>query len=60
MAEGGDESPENIQPLCQTCSDQKTAGEALKGRGHERKPRVPVGTDGYPIGDGRAPEKPSK
>lgn len=33
LAEHGTEDPSNIQPLCKVCSDQKTAGEAARGRG---------------------------
>jgi 5-methylcytosine-specific restriction protein A len=32
IAEGGTEDPSNIQPLCQTCSDEKTRQEASRGR----------------------------
>jgi len=32
LAEGGTDEPTNIQGLCQTCSDAKTATEATRGR----------------------------
>ena len=32
LAEGGTEDESNIAPLCQTCSDTKTAQESLRGR----------------------------
>lgn len=32
LAEGGTDAPENIQPLCQSCSDAKTRAEARRGR----------------------------
>jgi 5-methylcytosine-specific restriction protein A len=32
LSEGGTDAPENIQPLCQQCSDEKTAQEAQRGR----------------------------
>ena len=32
LAEGGTDDEHNIQPLCQTCSDAKTAREAQRGR----------------------------
>lgn len=31
LAEGGTDDESNIQPLCQTCSDAKTAEEAKRG-----------------------------
>jgi 5-methylcytosine-specific restriction protein A len=38
LAEGGTEATENIQPLCQECSDRKSQQEAVRGRrrGHDR------------------------
>jgi 5-methylcytosine-specific restriction protein A len=33
LAEGGTDDDENIQPLCTTCHDAKTAAESLRGRG---------------------------
>ena len=33
LMEGGTDVPENIQPLCQACSDRKTQAEAQRGRG---------------------------
>lgn len=33
LGEGGEDVPSNVQPLCQVCSDLKTAGEAKRGRG---------------------------
>lgn len=32
LAEGGPDVRENTQPLCQACSDAKTAREAKRGR----------------------------
>jgi len=32
LAEGGEDTDENTQPLCQACSDGKTAEEARRGR----------------------------
>lgn len=32
LAEGGTESPENIQPICQRCSDTKSYEESVRGR----------------------------
>ncbi len=32
LAEGGTEDDENIQPLCQACSDRKTQEEANRGK----------------------------
>lgn len=32
LAEGGTESRENTQPLCQACSDAKSQREAARGR----------------------------
>lgn len=32
LAHGGEESEENVQPLCQACSDAKTACEGARGR----------------------------
>ena len=32
LAEGGTEDRDNIQPLCQDCSDKKTQAEARRGR----------------------------
>ena len=32
LAEGGTEDDQNIQPLCQACSDRKTEEEAKRGR----------------------------
>ncbi len=31
LAEGGDDDDENIQPLCQACSDEKTEAERRRG-----------------------------
>ena len=31
LGEGGREREDNVQPLCQTCSDQKTAAESARG-----------------------------
>lgn len=36
LAEGGTDDDENIQPLCQTCSDVKTAEEAKRGAARAR------------------------
>lgn len=36
LMEGGTDVPENIQPLCQACSDRKTQAEAQRGRGRAR------------------------
>lgn len=33
LAEGGRDDDSNIQPLCQQCSDAKTARESARGRG---------------------------
>lgn len=33
LAEGGEDTRENTQPLCRPCSDVKTAEEAKRGRG---------------------------
>jgi 5-methylcytosine-specific restriction protein A len=33
LAEGGSDDDSNIQPLCRSCSDIKTAQESAKGRG---------------------------
>jgi 5-methylcytosine-specific restriction protein A len=33
LAEGGGDDDANIQPLCRSCSDRKTAREAARGRG---------------------------
>jgi 5-methylcytosine-specific restriction enzyme A len=33
LFEGGTDDPTNIQPLCQACSDLKTAAESSRGRG---------------------------
>jgi 5-methylcytosine-specific restriction protein A len=35
LAEGGDDGDANIQPLCRSCSDIKTAQESQRGRGHQ-------------------------
>lgn len=32
LAEGGDDTDDNVQPLCQACSDAKTKAEARRGR----------------------------
>lgn len=32
LAEGGSDDDSNIQPLCQACSDAKSAGERVRGR----------------------------
>lgn len=32
LADGGTDTEDNVQPLCQECSDRKTAAEALRGR----------------------------
>lgn len=32
LAEGGEDIPENTQPLCQACSDAKTKEESKRGR----------------------------
>jgi 5-methylcytosine-specific restriction protein A len=32
LAEGGADDDDNVQPLCQTCSDAKSAGESARGR----------------------------
>ena len=31
LAEGGPDTDENTQPLCQACSDRKTASESQRG-----------------------------
>jgi len=31
LAEGGTDAPDNIQPLCKSCSDVKTQAEAKRG-----------------------------
>lgn len=36
LAEGGSDTVENTQPLCQECSDVKTQLEQLKGRSRAR------------------------
>jgi len=36
LAEGGTEADANIQPLCDDCSERKTADEAQRGRGRVR------------------------
>lgn len=33
LAEDGSDDDDNIQPLCQACSDTKTASESARGRG---------------------------
>jgi 5-methylcytosine-specific restriction protein A len=33
LAEGGTDDPSNIQPLCPSCSDEKTQRESRRGRG---------------------------
>lgn len=35
LAEGGTDADSNIQPLCRSCSDIKTAQESQRGRGHQ-------------------------
>jgi 5-methylcytosine-specific restriction protein A len=32
LEEGGTEDESNVQPLCQVCSDLKTAGESQRGK----------------------------
>jgi 5-methylcytosine-specific restriction protein A len=32
LAEGGPDTDDNVQPLCQACSDAKTAAESARGR----------------------------
>jgi 5-methylcytosine-specific restriction protein A len=32
LAEGGTDDDDNVQPLCQSCSDAKSAGERTRGR----------------------------
>jgi 5-methylcytosine-specific restriction protein A len=36
LAEGGQDIPENTQPLCQACSDAKTKEESKRGRRNAR------------------------
>ncbi len=36
LAEGGDDTDDNVQPLCRTCSDEKTAQERTRGVGRSR------------------------
>lgn len=36
LAEGGADDDDNIQPLCQPCSDIKTAAERERGRGRSK------------------------
>jgi 5-methylcytosine-specific restriction protein A len=43
LGEGGTEDDSNIQPLCQTCSDAKTAEEAKRGAARSRFGEPPVG-----------------
>jgi 5-methylcytosine-specific restriction protein A len=38
LAEGGADGDENVQGLCQACSDAKTQDEARRGRAHRREP----------------------
>lgn len=52
LANGGDESPENRQLLCDDCHQVKTAEDF----GHKRKPLI--GEDGWPIEDAPG-EKPT-
>lgn len=33
LAEGGTDTDDNVQPLCQSCSDIKTQAESRRGRG---------------------------
>jgi len=36
LAEGGRDADDNVQPLCQACSDTKTAREAKRGTARNR------------------------
>lgn len=36
-AQGGTDSPDNLQAICRTCHAEKTRGEALRGRGEVEK-----------------------
>ncbi len=36
LAEGGTDADDNVQPLCQDCSDIKTRAEAARGRARAR------------------------
>ncbi|CDO37133.1 HNH endonuclease (fragment) [Novosphingobium sp. KN65.2] len=42
-AKGGTDDPANLQALCKSCHDAKTATDA------GGKPRVEIGLDGWPV-----------
>ena len=48
-ADGGTDDDENYQPLCQSCSDEKTARESARAQGRTYRPRVTIGVDGWPV-----------
>ena len=49
LSEGGEDTPENTQALCEKCHDRKTKAEAAKGRGGALKG---CDVDGVPVDNG--------
>ena len=47
LSDGGSNDDENMQGLCQSCSDEKTADESARAQG--RTPKQRIGLDGWPV-----------
>ena len=48
-ASGGTDDQENLQAICASCHDAKSAVEAAEAQGRAHRPMKRVGVDGYPI-----------
>lgn len=49
LAEDGNDDDSNIQPLCRSCSDIKTAQESQRGRGHQMSTAPQLETGRVPL-----------
>jgi 5-methylcytosine-specific restriction protein A len=50
LFEGGTDDRTNLQGMCNTCHNEKTAAESARSQGkREPRPKVMIGRDGWPI-----------
>lgn len=48
-AKGGKDEMGNVQAICSDCHREKTARESAEAQGRTYRPRVAIGTDGWPV-----------
>lgn len=48
-AKGGTDDPDNLEAICRSCHDAKTAQEAAEAQGRTWRPKRTIGADGWPV-----------